>query len=115
MAEPRPSLRVVPGAPPELTKSQQKRRRGKAKGGPSVPISPATPAPVPDTAAAAQLETAPDAASVAPALVAPEPPATPGIPAGERKSSVWELVNRRAKALAKKIVCDVLAWAARWA
>jgi hypothetical protein len=109
----KPSLRLVPGAPePELSKSQQKRRRGKGKatGGTAsgAPASPATPAiAVPDAAAAAQLETAPNANAVAPELAAE--PTTPGatsapLVGGERKSSVWEMVNRRYKALQKKIV-----------
>lgn len=106
-------MRLVPGAPDsEISKSQQKRRR-KAKnatGGtsPGAPASPATPAVhVPDAPAAAQLEIAPDVNSVAPELAAE--PTTPGatsapLAGGERKSSVWEMVNKRYKTLHKKIV-----------
>jgi hypothetical protein len=99
----KPALRVVPGAPESVTSKSQRKRR---KGGSKAPPSPAT--AVPDATSAALLEQAPDATSVREGSVAPELVAesTTPAPADEerKKSSVWELVNKRQKATQKKIV-----------
>jgi hypothetical protein len=116
----RPSLRVVPGAPEQPSSKNQKKRR---KGNKSA-VSPAlttTSSAIPDAASAALVDHAPDATSVQDGSVAPElvaEPTTPlehgsgsaatGTTGPNKKSSVWEMVNRRQKALGKKIVrCNI--------
>lgn len=117
--------RLVPGAPPQIavSKSQQKRKK-KAAGGGAAAGKPAgssdagsvAPSAIPDAAAAALVDKAPEPAeikdgAVAPELVAPEAANGGALtPApNEKRSPVYDLVHKRQKAMGKKLVsaCDV--------
>jgi hypothetical protein len=104
--------RIVPGLPPSepstpgLTKNQKKRlkKAGASQGSASPAL---TPTAIPDTTTAALVDHAPEPAAVQNGLVAPilvaDPSAAPS-ESGRPKSAVWDLVNKRQKALGKKIV-----------
>ncbi len=105
--------RIVPGAPPPvpLTKSQLKKKRKtkKADGTDDAPVT------IPDAAAAALVEKAPDAAAVengtvASELIVQDAPPPPAAPASEpdtnslKLSPIVDLVTKRLKVTNKKIV-----------
>ncbi|OCB88720.1 hypothetical protein A7U60_g4101 [Sanghuangporus baumii] len=112
--------RFVPGAPPPapLSKTQKKKRRGVAKkdsGAESEPETPATNSvKLPDAHAAALTEKAPEEKDVKSGAVAEElvakPPEAPkseaggdAAPGSVKPSPVVDLLNKRMKALGKKI------------
>lgn len=101
--------RIVPGAPPPapLSKSQKKKRKG-AKG---VDSEAASPLVVSTPLEASQLEAAPTAAQIKQHLVAPQLTTSVSVDAqsavddsGHKQSPLVELVHKRLKATAKKIV-----------
>ncbi|PCH43727.1 hypothetical protein WOLCODRAFT_26153 [Wolfiporia cocos MD-104 SS10] len=103
-----PTVRVVPGAPPppSLSKSQRKKRKAnKSRQGSVAPDD----AVISDTTAAALTEKAPTEAdvregSVAPELVVqPEGAQTPVNEKASKTSPVIELINKRMRAIQKKI------------
>ncbi|KAI0958732.1 hypothetical protein AcV7_004461 [Taiwanofungus camphoratus] len=104
-----PTLRIVPGAPtpPPQSKSQQKKKRKSAKPK-SEPV--ANDLVVSDSTSAALIEQAPTEAdvkegSVAPELVVqPEEAQTPVDESAQKTSPIIELLNKRLKAIHKKIV-----------
>lgn len=102
-----PPQRVVPGAPPPapLSKSQKKKRKGKKTGEAEEPLT------IPDPTSAALIEKAPEPVDVQGGAVAPElvskvelPSATPEEEISYKPSPIVELINKRLKATAKKIV-----------
>jgi hypothetical protein len=102
--------RVVPGAPPPtpLSKSQKKKRKAKKTGD-------AEELTIPDSASAALIEKAPEPVDVQEGAVAPElvakvepPSTTPEEEISYKPSPIVELINKRLKATAKKIVLPVL-------
>ncbi|KAI0949462.1 hypothetical protein AcW1_009068 [Taiwanofungus camphoratus] len=103
-----PTLRIVPGAPtpPPQSKSQQKKKRKSAKPK-SEPV--ANDLVVSDSTSAALIEQAPTEAdvkegSVAPELVVqPEEAQTPVDESAQKTSPIIELLNKRLKAIHKKI------------
>lgn len=106
-----PTLRIVPGAPtpPPQSKSQQKKKRKSAKPK-SEPV--ANDLVVSDSTSAALIEQAPTEAdvkegSVAPELVVqPEEAQTPVDESAQKTSPIIELLNKRLKAIHKKIVSE---------
>jgi hypothetical protein len=111
-----PPQRVVPGAPPPtpLSKSQKKKRKAKKTGDAEEPLT------IPDSTSAALIEKAPEPSelqgdAVAPELVAKVEPSssTPDDEAFYKPSPIVELINKRLKATAKKIVFLTLSPRAR--
>ena len=107
--------RTVPGAPPPapLSKAQKKKRRAVKKEGESEPNTPAPPNVVlPDTHAAALTEKAPEEKDVKGGAVADDLVVHPEAPksdagdgaSGPKASPVVDLLNKRLKAIGKKIV-----------
>ncbi|KAF9038261.1 hypothetical protein BDZ89DRAFT_1157124, partial [Hymenopellis radicata] len=105
--------RIVPGAPPPvpLTKSQLKKKRKTTKKVDGTDDAPVT---IPDAAAAALVEKAPDATAVengtvAPELIVQDAPPPPAAPASEpdtttlKLSPIVDLITKRLKATNKKI------------
>ncbi|KAI5123654.1 hypothetical protein M0805_001684 [Coniferiporia weirii] len=105
--------RIVPGAPPvtSLSKAQKKKRRAVKKDGEDEPTTPtAHPVEIPDTHAAALTEKAPEEADIKTGAVAEVLVAQPEPPKEEtedtfavKPSPVVDLLNKRLKALGKKI------------
>jgi hypothetical protein len=118
MSDTAPSTpRIVPGAPPP-SKSQKKKRRAKAGGKPE--DSPAAGSvSIPDTTSASLTDTAPAPADIAAGSVAEELIAHPSVNGDvehstpgashssidHKSSPVVEIIHKRFKATAKKIVC----------
>ena len=108
-----PTQRTVPGAPPPIvqSKSQQKKKR---KGGASAGAKPAsdagtvTPALIPDAAAAALVDKAPDEAAIKDGAVSAElvveAETVPTSAIEQKRSPVYDLVHKRQRLLGKKIV-----------
>lgn len=100
--------RIVPGAPapPPPTKPQKKKRKAGKKEGSEDPQTPATvTVEIPDAHAAALTDKAPRAEDVKEGAVADDLLVHGKEPSGEPKSSpVVDLLNKRTKAIAKKIV-----------
>ncbi|KAH9949636.1 hypothetical protein B0H21DRAFT_103991 [Amylocystis lapponica] len=101
-----PSLRIVPGAPPPppLSKTQKKKRKS------AKPKSAETQDGIPDPISAALVEQAPQEedvkeGSIAPELIAqPSEPQTPTDDSALKPSPIIELLNKRTKALYKKMI-----------
>lgn len=102
------TTRLVPGAPPPtpLSKSQKKRRKGKAAESEDSPVA------IHDPTSAALVETAPDAkdvqkGAIAPSLVARQDSSAPthSDESTVKPSPIVELIHKRLRATAKKIVC----------
>ena len=99
------SPRIVPGAPPAVPKTQKKKR----KGGKGKEASEDAPNVVSDSTSAALIEKAPEEPEIKEGLAAPQVVAQisegPLTPAHEGKHSpVIEMLNKRSKVNAKKIV-----------
>ncbi|EIW83003.1 hypothetical protein CONPUDRAFT_164020 [Coniophora puteana RWD-64-598 SS2] len=98
--------RLVPGAPPLGSTSQRKKRKTTKSKAVDSPIEP--PVAIPDSTAAALVERAPDATDIQEGSVAPELVVQPENESvtddnSPKPSPVAELIQKRTKALGKKI------------
>ena len=102
---PTSSPRIVPGAPPPVTKTQKKKR----KGGKGKEESESSHLTIPDVTAAASVEKSPEEGDIKESVAAPQLVAqtsegllTPALDG--KHSPVVEMLNKRLKTNGKKIV-----------
>ena len=107
--------RVVPGAPPPVAPSKSHKKKRKA-GKPKEESDGGSHVAVPDSAAAALIDKAPEEGDVKEGIVAPQLVAQPSLPSeglqtpllDVKPSPVVEMLNKRLKANGKKIVSVVV-------